>query len=99
MMRALDILRRLCDGKMFLETEHEPELEPGIAVARYYEAATLANDHTNFWSPNRECVLAMLRDASFTPKRDKSWGRRMLVEADVDQGGYSEKMRLAYGLL
>jgi tRNA (mo5U34)-methyltransferase len=79
-------------------------LQPGVAVARYYEAATLAGDITNFWSPNRECVNAMLRDAGFNPARSESWSpsrypRRLLVNASAPGVGRTEKMRLAYGLL
>ncbi|WP_156938246.1 hypothetical protein [Mesorhizobium sp. WSM3626] len=44
----------------------EPDLMPGVAVAQYYEAGTLAGDITNFWVPNRECLFAMLRDVGFT---------------------------------
>jgi tRNA (mo5U34)-methyltransferase len=100
MIRALDTLRQVCKGQLFLETEHERELQPGVAVARYYEAATLAGDITNFWSPNRECVNAMLRDAGFSPARSESWSpRRSLVNASATGVGRTEKMRLAYGLL
>jgi tRNA (mo5U34)-methyltransferase len=96
---GLDTVRQLCKGQLFLETEHEPDLQPGMAVARYYEAATLAGDITNFWAPNLDCVNALLRDAGFKPDRTESWGRRLLVNASVAGVGRTEKLRLAYGLL
>jgi tRNA (mo5U34)-methyltransferase len=93
MVLALDILRQVCNGRLFLETEHDPELQPRVAVA------TLASDITNFWAPNRECVHAMLRDAGFNPDRTESWGRRLLVEASATGVGRTDKLRFAYGLL
>ena len=33
---------------------------------RFYPKSELSNDHTNWWSPNRACVEAMLRDVGFT---------------------------------
>jgi tRNA (mo5U34)-methyltransferase len=32
---------------------------------RFYPNSELHNDHTNWWSPNRACVEAMLRDVGF----------------------------------
>lgn len=32
----------------------------------FYPGSELANDHTNWWGPNRPCVEAMLRDVGFT---------------------------------
>ncbi len=99
MVRALDILRHVCDGRIFLETEYEPDLAPGMAVARYYEAASLANDFTNFWAPNKECVAAMLRDTGFTPGKQASSGRRLLAEGKADGAYRTQKMTVAYGKL
>ena len=31
----------------------------------FYPGSELANDHTNWWGPNRACVEAMLRDVGF----------------------------------
>ncbi|WP_204270790.1 hypothetical protein, partial [Escherichia coli] len=84
MMRALDIVSRLCRKRLLVETHYESDLMPGVAVARYYEARTLGGDVTNFWAPNRECLLAMLRDAGFQVHRDDDWGSRLLVDASVD---------------
>lgn len=95
MVRALAIVRDLCDGVLFLETDAEPDLVPGIACARYYEADTLANDLTNFWAPNKECVFAMLRDVGFSSVRHEMSGRRLLLEARTEPRTY--KMALGYG--
>ena len=97
MIRALNIVNQLCDGRLLLETAYEPDLLPGTTVARYYESATLANDRTNFWVPNRECILAMLGDCSFEVDRDEAWGSRILVDAHAQATAKSDKMVLAYG--
>ncbi|WP_204326157.1 hypothetical protein, partial [Stenotrophomonas maltophilia] len=65
----------------------------------YYEARTLGGDVTNFWAPNRECLLAMLRDAGFQVHRDDDWGSRLLVDASVDLRPREKKLRMAYGLM
>jgi tRNA (mo5U34)-methyltransferase len=98
MVRALHLLARLCANRLLLETQFEPDLLPGVAVARYYEARTLANDITNFWVPNKECLFALLRDTEFRVDRNDSWGERLLVDCsrfDTNAG----KTDLAYGLL
>ncbi|WP_216073972.1 hypothetical protein, partial [Acinetobacter baumannii] len=46
MMRALDIVSRLCRKRLLGETHYESDLMPGVAVARYYEARTLGGDVT-----------------------------------------------------
>lgn len=99
MMRALNIVARLCRSRLLVETQFEPELMPGVAVARYYEAGTLADDITNFWVPNRECLFAMLRDVGFQIDRDESWGKRILVDTSLSPSARAEKMSLAYGLI
>ena len=83
MMRALNIVSRLCRSRLLVETQFEPDLMPGVAVAKYYEAGTLAGDITNFWAPNRECLFAMLRDTGFQIDRDDDWGKRLMVDASV----------------
>ena len=81
-----------------VETQFEADLMPGLAVARYYEAGTLANDITNFWVPNRECLFAILRDTGFQMRREDSWGKRMLVDSSRFRVN-AKKMDLAYGLI
>ncbi len=98
MMRALNIVAQLCRSRLLVETQFEPELMPGVAVAQYYEAGTLAGDITNFWVPNRECLFAMLRDVGFQIDRDESWGKRLLVDASSTTMART-KMGLAYGLV
>ncbi|PWV98721.1 tRNA (mo5U34)-methyltransferase [Hoeflea marina] len=99
MMRALNLLSQLCRARLLVETQFEPDLMPGVAVARYYEAGTLADDITNFWVPNKECLFAMLRDTGFQVDRDDSWGKRMLVDASLSPLQRTKKMDLAYGLV
>jgi len=98
MIRALDIVARLCRSRLLVETQFEPELMPGVAVARYYEAGTLANDITNFWVPNKECLFAILRDTGFHMRREDSWGKRLLVDSTRFKTD-TKKMDLAYGLI
>lgn len=99
MMRALNIVTGLCLSRLIVETQFEPELMPGVAVARYYEAGTLADDVTNFWVPNRECLFAMLSDNGFKIDRDESWAARLLVDASLNSAAKTGKMNLAYGLV
>lgn len=97
MIRAMNIVNQLCNGRMLLETAYEPNLLPGIAVARYYQSATLNDDRTNFWVPNRECISAMLSDCGFTVDRDEVWGERILIDSHVQTTERPDKMILAYG--
>lgn len=99
MVRALHMIRQSCRGTLFLETHSENDFCREIAAARYYKGSSLANDYTNFWAPNRLCVLDMLYDAGFDVERDEAWGQRLFVAAKAveSQGQRSEKMRLGYG--
>ena len=98
MLRALHLVSRLCRNRLLLETQFEPNLMPGTAVARYYEAGTLANDITNFWVPNKECVFALLRDTGFQVDRNDIWSERLLVDCSRVKTN-AKKMNLAYGLV
>lgn len=98
MIRALDIVARLCRSRMLVETQFEPDLMPGMPVARYYEASTLADDITNFWVPNKECLFAILRDTGFNVSREDSWGKRLLIDS-LRTKADTKKMDLAYGLI
>lgn len=101
MIKVLYTLRQCCRGLLFVETHSENEFCRDISAARYYSGATLANDHTNFWAPNRLCVLDMLHDTNFDVVKDEAWGQRLFVEAravSVD-GLRRQKMQLGYGLL
>ena len=99
MLRALHMIRQVCRGMIYVETHSENDFCRDIAAARYYKGSTLAGDHTNFWSPNRLCVLDMLHDTGFNPVRHESWGDRLFVAAKAVEahGERRQKMRLAYG--
>jgi tRNA (mo5U34)-methyltransferase len=101
MIKGLHTVRQCCSGTLFIETHSENEFCPHIAAARYYQGATLANDHTNFWAPNRLCVMDMLHDTGFDVVRDEVWGERLFVEAKAVQtdGLRSQKMQVGYGLI
>jgi tRNA (mo5U34)-methyltransferase len=101
MLRALHLIRQYCRGTLFVETHSENDFCPDIAAARYYQGATLGNDHTNFWAPNRLCVFDMLHDTGFNIERYENWGQRLFVAAKAvaTEGKRSEKLRLAYGYI
>ena len=101
MIRVLHLLRECCRGSLFVETHSENEFCPTISAARYYRAATLGNDYTNFWAPNRLCVLDMLHDTCFDVVRDEAWGQRLFAEARAVRAdaARAQKMQLGYGLL
>ena len=100
MVRAFHKLRSLCTSTLLLETHSDNEFCPGKAAARYYRGDTLAGDLTNFWSPNRLCVLDMLHDAGFDTRRDEIWADRLFAEAAVsNESGRAYKMEIAYGRL
>jgi tRNA (mo5U34)-methyltransferase len=98
MVRAFHKLRAVCSGTLLLETHCDNTLRQDVAIARYYKGDSLAGDITNFWSPNRLCVIDMLSDAGFDVVRDEVWDDRMFAEARVSddpKGKY--KMEIAYG--
>ena len=95
MLRGLHAVRAVCRGTVFVETHAENAFCPDVPAARYYRGDSLAGDITNFWAPNRLCVLDMLLDAGFVPQRDESWGDRLFVAAQVSD--QREKLRMAYG--
>ena len=102
MIRVLYMIRQHCRGTIYLETHSENEFCRDISAARYYPGSSLAGDHTNFWAPNRLCVLDMLYDAGFDAERDDEWSQnRLLVTAKAVEtsGVRAQKMQLAYGLL
>jgi len=102
MLRVLHLIRQCCSGAIYLETHSENGFCRDISAARYYPGASLAEDHTNFWAPNRRCVLDMLHDAGFDVERDEEWAQnRLLVIAKAvkTSGLRAQKMQLAYGLL
>lgn len=100
MLRALALLRTVCNGVMFLETHCANDLPFNTALARYYRSDTLNGDVTNFWSPNSACIADMLHDASFDIQRSETWENRyfgVCRPQDFDDRKY--KLKLAYGTL
>jgi tRNA (mo5U34)-methyltransferase len=91
---ALWRLRKICKGTIFVESYVE-DFGTEQPMARYYEAANLNGDGTNFWAPNLACMESMLRDCGFIIKNTHRWGDRALVEAEAN--GSDTKMALAYG--
>jgi tRNA (mo5U34)-methyltransferase len=55
---------RLATDLFILET-HQDALELARPGMVYYPGNTLANDESNFWGPNPECVYEMLRELGF----------------------------------
>lgn len=100
MLRGLTIVRALSRGDVYLETHSENDFCPDISAARYYVGATLSKDWTNFWAPNRLCLLDMLYDVGFDVVREESWGSRMFAVTTVGAGGERDKkINSAYGHL
>jgi tRNA (mo5U34)-methyltransferase len=98
MMLALVTLRKLCTGTLYLET-HCEEFCPEAAAARYYKWTSLGGDFTNFWAPNRLCVLDMLYDAGFDPIEDVAMGSRLVVRSAISERSERlMKVNAAYGL-
>ena len=101
MVRGLAVVRQLSRGRVYLETHCEHDLSPDIAVARYYVDDTLSGDWTNFWGPNRRCILDMLYDTGFEVVRDEGWDSRLFVEtkAILPDSKRDRKIKVAYGLI
>jgi tRNA (mo5U34)-methyltransferase len=93
------MIRHCCRATLFVETHSENDFCRDIPAARYYKGSTLANDYTNFWAPNRLCVLDLLHDTGFDVERDEAWGQRLFVEAKAVQTECerNKKMEVAYG--
>lgn len=97
MMGALARLRSLARGKIYIESHSENEFCPNVAAARYYVHDTLNKDWTNFWSPNRLCLLDMIFDSGWDAVRDEAWDKRLLVEAVVNESPMRlRKLKIAY---
>lgn len=100
MVRALHVLRGLTNGLLYLETHSDNQFCPDVPAARYYARDTLGSDWSNFWSPNRLCVLDMLADVGFESLRDEIWSERLFVAARATSTEASRrKIPPAYGLL
>lgn len=98
MMGALARVRSLARGKIYIESHSENDFCPNIAAARYYVHDTLNKDWTNFWAPNRLCLLDMIFDSGLDAVRDEAWGKRLLVETVVNENPERlRKLKVAYG--
>jgi tRNA (mo5U34)-methyltransferase len=99
MLRAFDTIRRMSLNKVFIETHSDNEFSPNVPAARYYAAATLNGDNTNFWAPNAMCVKDMIFDAGFRLSRTEAWGDRLFAEAEIDNTpARSTKLERVYGV-
>lgn len=81
-LRGLYACRQVCRDRLFVETWHDPDLQPDIPAARYLPGGSNP-DPSNFWVPNRLAVLSMISDAGFDVVREEVWDDRMFVEARV----------------
>jgi len=99
MLRAIHLMHSLTARHLFIETHCDNTAAPNIAYARYYKGRTLSGDPTNFWSPNRRCVLDMLEDAGFEIDRDEAWSDRLFVACTKAERrpGVFPKLSAAYG--
>jgi tRNA (mo5U34)-methyltransferase len=61
---ALERMRSICDGTIVVET-HLDAREVERPAMIFYPGRELADDPTNWWGPNRECVVSMLQSAGF----------------------------------
>jgi len=84
-MRYLRIVRSVCRGMAVVET-HVDGLDYPRPMMVFYPGATLSNDPTNFWGPNRLAVEAMLVEVGFSrAEYVTTWwmGTRMVFHAFV----------------
>jgi len=61
---TLEAISKLANSTLIVET-HLDALDINRPAMIFYPGAELANDPTNWWGPNIECVKAMLRDVGF----------------------------------
>ena len=63
-LAAIASLAEISLSWLVLETHLDLDEVPYPAM-RYYPSSELANDPTNWWGPNQQCVEALLRNAGF----------------------------------
>jgi tRNA (mo5U34)-methyltransferase len=99
---ALDMMRRVCLGNLFLETaaldantiiDSEgmllSEIAPrlvSVPILQFYRSGELNNDTTNWFSFNKKCIEDMLLSSGFKPIHAQSFGHRLAVSASVVLG-------------
>lgn len=64
-MRYLRNVFSVCRGTAILETRVDA-LDYDRPAMVFYPGGTLNDDPTNYWGPNRQCVLEMLYDVGFS---------------------------------
>lgn len=64
-IRCLRRLRSICRERLILETHLDAEDYPRPAMV-FYPGATLNNDRSNHWGPNRLAVKALLEEVGFS---------------------------------
>jgi tRNA (mo5U34)-methyltransferase len=100
MLKALAVIREVCNDQLFVETHCDTELPQDVAAARYYRSDTLHGDFTNFWSPNLLCVTDMLHDAAFDVTQTETWGDRCLAIGTASEDpSRRHKLAIGYGLI
>ena len=62
---TLEGVARLASQMLIVETWLDAR-DQDRPMMVFYPGSELANDHTNWWGPNRLCVEAMLRDVGFS---------------------------------
>lgn len=98
MIRGLHVVRQACRGELYLETRCETEFSKKVSAARYYRRDSLGGDLSNFWAPNRLCVLDMLADTGFSVERDAAWNRdRLFVKALANPADEVARRKMKYG--
>ena len=70
--RYIRIASSVCRELLILETHVDAEDYPRPAMV-FYPGATLNNDTTNWWGPNRACVEGMLLESGFRKTAAYEW--------------------------
>jgi len=100
--RALQVARSCCQerGIIFIESHVDTECDPSIPVARYHPRSSLAGDYTNYWSPNRACLLELVHDCGLDGESEATWGSRMFLAARRvrTEGLRAAKIQMGYDL-
>lgn len=95
---AMDLVRSLCHGKLYLETEGSPPADSSVQEApilRYCRADSLNRDPTNYFVPNSAAVRAILADNEFEVEHESWIGSRGIFSARaVNDAMAHEKRKL-----
>ena len=84
---ALDKIFRICQEKLFIETEILKESEPNIL--EFYRNNELNDDYSNWFVPSSNCLVQMLSSSGFKPYHQeiRQGGTRMSIACDVEKNG------------